>query len=138
MIRKDYIMRLINELMRVLLEMLFRSRDVSAVRKTEIFTQVYDVTGFNRNELLDMTFEEIIGKMKQVDLSIEKLELIGLTFLNEVQCMNEEHTCRRSLINRSLEILKYVDQNSTCFSLERRNIITDLENESACQVTGYL
>lgn len=127
MIRKDFIMRQISELIRVLLHFLLspfiKGLDLKVVR------QAYGILQVDSAELLDMDIDQLDELFKDTDNCIDKMELLAYALLSEARLSEENPDVKAGRKKQALHLLEQVDKRSDSYSLDRRFLINNLRGE---------
>ena len=83
---------------------------------------------FPTDELLSMNTQELIDRYKGDPNEMGKIELAAMTMLKISDDMEAEDLLRKSKLHQDgLELLKYVQKESTSFSIQRVQLINMLE-----------
>jgi len=126
MYQKDYILRLIEAFSFALAKILgFKNKGEYKLAMDEIH-RIY-------SEMLKLNIKDIknlpLANMKIIE--IEKLEMIAELLKVEGEIADEDGHDNKSinLLNKALQIFKYVDTHTTTFSFDRKNKIAEIENK---------
>jgi hypothetical protein len=126
MIRKDYILRYFDELAKVLALVLKLKKDLKSVEaEAELNDFSTDFLGVNLEELLSTDKDNIIENLiSQKKFTITHFKLLEDLFYHK-HLINPSDDKLKKL---TLEVLKYVSENDTDFSMERMSRIDQLSN----------
>ncbi len=122
MLRKDFLIRQLNEFVRALLTLLLHSKGISDKDVKETISQTYSFLNLTKDNFRELTFEDIITHFEEEPMKLEKLELTGLLLLEEYN-ISENKEDDRYLQDLGKDILLYVDKNSNTYSLERKILL---------------
>jgi hypothetical protein len=124
MIRKDYILRYFDELAKVLALVLKLKKDLKSVEaEAELNDFSTDFLGVNLEELLSTDNYNIIENLiSQKKFTITHFKLLEDLFYHK-HLINPSDDKLKKL---TLEVLKYVSENDTDFSMERMSRIEQL------------
>jgi len=125
MLKKDYLIRQIHELVRVLFELLLKTKENPQKEEREIFNQAYSFLNLTKDDLISRTSGQIIELFENETLGLEKLELLGFLLFNEFKFADDFKD--EYLLHLSKDILTYVDQHSDSYSLERQMIFARMK-----------
>ena len=122
MIKQDYLIRMIQEIVSLI---------VNALRWSE-WVEYDDLTrqilGFPSDQLLSMDSEELIDRYKGDPNEMGKTELAAMTMLKISDEMGDDDLLRKSKLRQDgLNLLRYVQKNSSSFSIQRVQLIDMLE-----------
>ena len=126
MLKKDYLIRQIHELVRVLFELLLKSKGNSQKEEKEIFNQAYSFLNLTKEDLLERSSDQIIELFENETLGLEKLELVGFLLFNEFKFADDFKD--EYLLQLSKDILTYVDRHSDSYSLERQMVFQQIND----------
>lgn len=124
MIKQDYIIRMIQEIISLIANVIIKKRKLD---KKELDTYEYtthEMLGVSPKELTDMSTDELISQYSDSENGMEKLELIAVSLL----LFSEETPASDLLLKSRLKqdgifLLKYLQKNSGSYSLQREFII---------------
>lgn len=124
MIKQDYIIRMIQEIISLIANAIIKKRKLD---KKELDTYEYtthEMLGVSPKELTDISTDELISQYSDSENGMEKLELIAVSLL----LFSEETPASDLLLKSRLKqdgifLLKYLQKNSGSYSLQREFII---------------
>lgn len=125
MLKRDFIMVQIEELAKVILQIIL-NRNTGAARKTPALIQtVYTSLKLDRNILMNSSPEELISRLDQDDNGgILRLEIAVKALIEESYLEADK---QQEILRKAKEYLVYIQQHDTTFSLERVSILEEIE-----------
>lgn len=130
MLRKDFIMVQIEELGKVIAQIISQ-RNTNAARKNPALIQsVYTSLKTSSEELLNTPIEEIISQLNGEDMAgLQRMEIAAKLLIED----SYEHpeSCHRMLI-KAKEMLTYIQAHDQTFSLERISLLESIEQQLLC------
>ena len=128
MIKQDYLLRMIQEIITLLVNVLLNRQKIrkeSWVEYDDITSQILGVPSEN---LVDMDAEEIIKRYVDDPNRMGKTELTAMTMLKIADEMEDEQLVLKSRLKQEgLALLEYVQAESDTFSIQRVALITILK-----------
>ena len=128
MIKQDYLLRMIQEIITLLVNALLNRQKIrkeSWVEYDDITRQILEVPSEN---LKDMSVEEIIQRYEDDPNRMGKIELAAMTMLKIADEMEGEQLVMKSRLRQEgLALLEYVQAKSDTFSIQRVALITILK-----------
>ena len=128
MIKQDYLLRMIQEIITLLINALLNRQKIrkeSWVEYDDITRQILEVPSEN---LKDMSADEIICRYEGDPNQMGKTELAAMTMLKIADEMENEHLVLKSrLKHEGLALLEYVQAESDTFSIQRVVLIAMLK-----------
>ena len=128
MIKQDYFLRMIQEIITLLVNVLLNRQKIrkeSWVEYDDITRQILSVPSEN---LVDMDAEEIIKRYVDDPNRMGKTELAAMTMLKIADEMEDEQLVLKSRLKQEgLALLEYVQAESDTFSIQRVALITILK-----------
>ena len=128
MIKQDYLLRMIQEIITLLINTLLNRQKIrkeSWVEYDDITRQILEVPSEN---LKDMSVEEIIQRYEDDPNRRGKTELAAMTMLKISDDMEDEQLVQKSRLKQDgLALLEYVQANSDTFSIQRVALIAMLK-----------
>ena len=126
MIKQDYLIRLIQEIISLIVNALLQKKKYRWSEWTEYDDLTRQILGFPSEDLLGMNIEELIDRYKGDPNEMGKTELAAMTMLKISDDMGTDDLLRKSKLRQDgLALLKYVESNS--FSIQRVQLIDMLE-----------
>ena len=128
MIKQDYLLRMIQEIITLLVNALLNRQKIrkeSWVEYDDITRQILELPSEN---LVDMDAEEIIKRYVDDPNRMGKTELAAMTMLKIADEMEDEQLVLKSKLKQEgLALLEYVQAESDTFSIQRVALITILK-----------
>ena len=128
MIKQDYLLRMIQEIISLLINALLNRQKIrkeSWVEYDDITRQILEVPSEN---LKDMSADDIIKRYEGDPNQMGKTELAAMTMLKIADEMENEHLVLKSrLKHEGLALLEYVQAESDTFSIQRVVLIAMLK-----------
>lgn len=131
MLRRDYIMVLIEELGKAIAQMAFNRNSGNDGRNPALVQKVYHSLRVDPEFLLTATPEELRLYLNQDDESgLVRMELAAKTLIEESFLSSRSVSASASALReKAKELLEYVQQNDTTFSLERVALLEGLKHD---------
>lgn len=124
MIKKDYLLRMIQEIVALIVNALLNKKQLKEQDWKEYDDLTMQILGFPTSNLLDMDTEEIIDRYKHEPDKWEKIELAALTLLKLSDEMKDENlVLKTKLRQEGIDLLEEVQTNSPTFSFQRTQIL---------------
>ena len=128
MIKQDYLLRMIQEIITLLVNALLNRQKIrkeSWVEYDDITRQILEVPSEN---LKDMTADEIIQRYEDDPNRMGKIELAAMTMLKIADEMEDEHLVLKSRLKQDgLSLLEYVQAEGDTYSIQRMALIAMLK-----------
>ena len=128
MIKQDYLLRMIQEIITLLVNALLNRQKIrkeSWVEYDDITRQILEVPSEN---LKDMSVEEIIQRYEDDPNRMGKIELAAMTMLKIADEMEDEHLVMKSRLRQEgLALLEYVQTEGDTYSIQRVALIAMLK-----------
>ena len=124
MIKQDYIIRMIQEIISLIANAIIKKRKLD---KKELDTYEYtthEILGISTKELIGMNVDDIISQYSESENGTDKLELAAVSLLLFSEEMPESKLLLKAKLKQDgIFLLKYLQQNSSSYSLQREFII---------------
>ena len=128
MIKQDYLLRMIQEIITLLVNALLNRQKIrkeSWVEYDDITRQILEVPSEN---LKDMSADEIILRYEGDPNQMGKIELAAMTMLKIADEMEDEHLVLKSRLKQDgLSLLEYVQAEGDTYSIQRVALIAMLK-----------
>ena len=128
MIKQDYLLRMIQEIITLLVNALLNRQKIrkeSWVEYDDITRQILELPSEN---LKDMTADEIIQRYEGDPNQMEKTELAAMTMLKIADEMEDEQLVLKSRLKQDgLSLLEYVQAEGDTYSIQRVALIAMLK-----------
>lgn len=130
MIKKDYLLRMIQEIVALIVNALLNKKQMKEQEWKEYDDLTMQILGFPTSQLMEMETEEIIGRYQDQPDQWEKIELAALTLLKLSDEMESGHLVLKTrLRQKGIELLEQVQAHSPTFSLPRIQLLEMLKRE---------
>ncbi|WP_418542963.1 hypothetical protein [Parabacteroides goldsteinii] len=125
MLKRDFIMVQIEELGKVIAQIIF-NRNANAARKNpELIQTVYSSLKLDQNFLMTTSPEEILRSLDNEDNGgVLRLEIAIKTLIEDSYLQPENQP---QILLRAKELLEYLQAHDSTFSLERVNLLNEIE-----------
>ena len=130
MIKQDYLMRMILEIITLIANALLNKQKIRPQSWVEYDCLTRQILEIPSDQLKDLSPEEIIDKYEGDTNRMGKIELAAMTMLkisDELEADNLLLKCK--LKQNGIELLKFVQTQGDTFSIQRMSIISMLETE---------
>ena len=128
MIKQDYLLRMIQEIITLLVNALLNRQKIrkeSWVEYDDITRQILELPSEN---LKDMSVEEIIQRYEDDPNRMGKIELAAMTMLKIADEMEDEQLALKSRLKQNgLALLEYVQAQGNTYSIQRVALIAMLK-----------
>lgn len=131
MLRRDYIMVLIEELGKAIAQMVLNRNSGNDGRNPELVQKVYHSLTLKPEFLLTATPEELRLYLDQDDgCGLARMELAAKTLIEEGFISSGPVSAPAPVLRqKAKELLEYIQQNDTTFSLERVALLEGLRKD---------
>ena len=128
MITQDYLIRMIQEIITLIVNALLQKKKYRWNEWVEYDGLSRQILGFPTDQLMSMNTQELIDRYKGDPNEMGKIELAAMTMLKISDEMEADDLLRKSKLHQDgLELLKYVQKESNSFSIQRVQLIGMLE-----------
>ena len=128
MIKQDYLLRMIQEIITLLVNALLNRQKIRKESWVEYDDITRQILGVPSENLKDMSADEIINRYEDDPNRMGKIELAAMTMLKIADEMEDEHLVMKSRLRQEgLALLEYVQAESDTFSIQRVALITILK-----------
>ena len=128
MIKQDYFLRMIQEIITLLVNVLLNRQKIRKESWVEYDDITRQILGVPSENLVDMDAEEIIKRYVDDPNRMGKTELAAMTMLKIADEMEDEQLVMKSKLKQEgLALLEYVQAKSDTFSIQRVALITILK-----------
>ena len=128
MIKQDYFLRMIQEIITLLVNVLLNRQKIRKESWVEYDDITRQILGVPSENLVDMDAEEIIKRYVDDPNRMGKTELAAMTMLKIADEMEDEQLVLKSKLKQEgLALLEYVQAKSDTFSIQRVALITILK-----------
>ena len=128
MIKQDYLLRMIQEIITLLINALLNRQKIRKERWVEYDDITRQILGVPSENLVDMNAEEIISRYQDDPNQMGKTELAAVTMLKISDEMGDEQLVLKSKLKQDgLALLEYVQTKGDTFSIQRVALIAMLK-----------
>ena len=128
MIKQDYLLRMIQEIITLLINALLNRQKIRKESWVEYDDITRQILGVPSENLVDMSAEEIIDRYQDDPNQMGKTELAAVTMLKISDEMGDEQLVLKSRLKQDgLALLEYVQANSGTYSIQRMALIAMLK-----------
>ena len=128
MIKQDYLIRMIQEIVSFIINTILRKNEFIR-RDWSIYDHlIKEILGFPTESLININVQELIDKYEKDSDRIDKIELAAMTILKISYEMDNDILLKSKLQQNGIILLKYVDKECNIFSIQRAQLISQLEN----------
>ncbi|MBR5204516.1 MAG: hypothetical protein IKW32_04775 [Bacteroidaceae bacterium] len=132
MIKQDYLIRMILEIITLIANALLNKQKIRPQSRVEYDCLTRQILEVPSDQLKDLSPEEIIGRYEGDTNRMGKIELAGMTLLKISDELGDEHLLLKSRLKQNgIELLKFVQTQGDTFSIQRMSIIQMLETNSS-------
>ena len=120
MIKQDYLLRMIQEIITLLINALLNRQKIRKESWVEYDDITRQILGVPSENLVDMSADEIIDRYKDDPNQMGKTELAAVTMLKISDEMGDEQLVLKSRLKQDgLALLEYVQTKGDTFSIQR-------------------
>ena len=120
MIKQDYLLRMIQEIITLLVNALLNRQKIRRENWVEYDDITRQILALPSENLKDMSAEEIIQRYEDDPNRMGKIELAAMTMLKIADEMEDEQLVQKSRLKQEgLALLEYVQAESDTFSIQR-------------------
>ena len=120
MIKQDYLLRMIQEIITLLINALLNRQKIRKESWVEYDDITRQILGVPSENLVDMSAEEIISRYQDDPNQMGKTELAAVTMLKISDEMGDEQLVLKSKLKQDgLALLEYVQTKGDTFSIQR-------------------
>ena len=124
MIKQDYLLRMIQEIITLLINALLNRQKIRKESWVEYDDITRQILGVPSENLVDMSADEIIERYKDDPNHMGKTELAAVTMLKISDEMGDEQLVLKSKLKQDgLALLEYVQTKGDTFSIQRVALI---------------
>ena len=128
MIKQDYLLRMIQEIITLLVNALLNRQNIRKESWVEYDDITRQILGVPSENLVDMSAEEIISRYQDDPNQMGKTELAAVTMLKISDEMGDEQLVLKSKLKQDgLALLEYVQTKGDTFSIQRVVLIAQLK-----------
>ena len=128
MIKQDYLLRMIQEIITLLINALLNRQKIRKESWVEYDDITRQILGVPSDSLVDMSADEIIARYQDDPNQMGKTELAAVTMLKISDEMGDEQLVLKSKLKQDgLALLEYVQTKGDTFSIQRVALIAMLK-----------
>ena len=128
MIKQDYLLRMIQEIITLLINALLNRQKIRKESWVEYDDITRQILGVPSESLVDMSADEIIDRYKADPNQMGKTELAAVTMLKISDEMGDEQLVQKSRLKQDgLTLLEYVQTKGDTFSIQRVALMAQLK-----------
>ena len=128
MIKQDYLLRMIQEIITLLINALLNRQKIRKESWVEYDDITRQILGVPSESLVDMSADEIIDRYQDDPNQMGKTELAAVTMLKISDEMGDEQLVLKSKLKQDgLALLEYVQTKGDTFSIQRVVLIAQLK-----------
>ena len=123
MIKQDYLIRMIQEIISLIVNMILNKKKFRKDEWTEYDCLTRQILGLPQEQLQSMNPDELIDHYEGDPNRMGKIELAAMTLLKISDEMESNILQKSKLRQDGLTLLKYVQKESSTFSIQRTDLI---------------
>ena len=128
MIKQDYLLRMIQEIITLLINALLNRQKIRMGSWVEYDDITRQILGVPSESLVDMSSDEVINRYKDDPTQMGKTELAAVTMLKISDEMGDEQLVLKSKLKQDgLALLEYVQTKGDTFSIQRVSLMAMLK-----------
>ena len=128
MIKQDYLLRMIQEIITLLVNALLNRQKIRKESWVEYDDITRQILGVPSENLAEMSVDEIIARYKDDPNQMGKIELAAMTMLKIADEMEDGQLVQKSRLRQDgLSLLEYLQTQSGTFSIQRVALIAMLK-----------
>ena len=139
MIKQDYLIRMIQQIVSMIVEALLHKKKIrqkELLHKKKIRQKEWEdydhltrqILGTDTRDLLNTSADELTARYADTPDGMEKLELAAVNMLKLAEEVDEDNPLLKSRLRQEgVQVLKYIQQHSGSYSLQREFLIGLLE-----------
>ena len=128
MIKQDYLLRMIQEIITLLINALLNRQKIRKESWVEYDDITRQILGVPSESLVDMSADEILARYQDDPNQMGKTELAAVTMLKISDEMGDEQLVLKSKLKQDgLALLEYVQTKGNTFSIQRVALIAQLK-----------
>lgn len=129
MIKQDYLIRMIQEILALLVNIILKKKKLRQKEWEEYDNLTTRILGCSTEQMLEMNAAMLIEKYANDIDKYDKLELAAMYFIKVADELKDNNLVFRSKIQQeALQLLKYIQERTKTYSLPRIQIIQLLES----------
>ncbi len=130
MIKQDYLIRMILEIITLIANALLNKQKIRKQNWVEYDCLTRQILEIPSDELVQLSPEEIIDRYEGDTNRMGKIELAAMTLLKVADEMDDDHLLMKSKLKQNgTGLLKFIQAEGDTFSIQRMALIQALERE---------
>ena len=130
MIKQDYLIRMILEIITLIANALLNKQKIRKQNWVEYDCLTRQILEIPSDELVQLSPEEIIDRYEGDTNRMGKIELAAMTLLKVADEMDDDHLLMKSKLKQNgTWLLKFIQAEGDTFSIQRMALIQALERE---------
>lgn len=126
MLKRDFIMAQIEELAKVIIQLIQLRTTDNPARQATFISEAYSALKIDRNYLLQTDPESIYTALDEGNRSgIERMEMAVKIMIEDSYATPEE---KEHLLRKAKQMLEYIQANDNTFSLERIDTLNEIKS----------
>lgn len=128
MIKQDYLIRMIQQIVSMIVEALLHKKKIRQKEWEDYDHLTRQILGTDTRDLLNTSADELTARYAGAPDCMEKLELAAVNMLKLAEEVDEDNPLLKSRLRQEgVQVLKYIQQHSGSYSLQREFLIGLLE-----------
>ncbi len=128
MIKQDYLIRMIQQIVSMIVEALLHKKKIRQKDWDDYDHLTRQILGTDTRDLLNTSADELTARYAGTPDGMEKLELAAVNMLKLAEEVDEDNPLLKSRLRQEgAQLLKYIQQHSGSYSLQREFLIGLLE-----------
>lgn len=128
MIKQDYLIRMIQQIVSMIVEALLHKKKIRQKDWDDYDHLTRQILGTDTRDLLNTSADELTARYAGTPDGMEKLELAAVNMLKLAEEVDEDNPLLKSRLRQEgVQLLKYIQQHSGSYSLQREFLIGLLE-----------
>lgn len=127
MIKQDYLIRMIQEILSLIINALLKKKKIPNNQWDEYESISRQIVGFKMEELTQMSPDDIMRLYENDNDRMGKIELVAVLLLKFAEEIQDNIILKSKLKQTSLKVLEQLNANCKCFSLARLQLINMLK-----------
>lgn len=127
MIKQDYLVRMIQEIISLIFTALMKKKRYSEREWDEYDSLSRQIVGFDASELPTYSTEDIVGMYDDDPDRFGKIELVAMLMLKMSDETEDDFLLKSQLKQNGIALLHYVDKEGPTVSLQRTMLLNMLE-----------
>lgn len=131
MIKQDYLIRMIQQIVSMIVEALLHKKKIREKEWEDYDHLTRQILGTDTRELLNTSADELIDRYADTPDGMNKLELAAINMLKLSEEVETDNLLLKSRLRQEgCQLLKYIQQHSDNYSLQRQFLIQLLDTNA--------